>query len=81
MQTSPPSMTDLFEQLGLDSDEASIAEFIKNHQLPTEISIFNAEYWTEGQKQFLNEKIFEDDGDWSLIIDQLSQSLHEKPEV
>ena len=71
-----PRMTNLFEQLGLDSSEAAIAKFIETHQLDANTLIADADYWSDGQRQFLMEKI-KSDGEWAIIVDQLNESLHE----
>ncbi|NWK73440.1 DUF2789 domain-containing protein [Acinetobacter cumulans] len=71
-----PRMTHLFEQLGLDSSEQAIALFIATHQLNAHTKITQADYWNEGQRQFLAEKIASD-GEWAIIVDQLNESLHE----
>ena len=71
-----PRMTHLFEQLGLDASPEGIADFIQEHQLHEELSLIEAPYWTEAQRQFLFEKI-ESDGEWAIIVDQLNESLHE----
>ncbi|RKG31779.1 DUF2789 family protein [Acinetobacter tianfuensis] len=71
-----PRMTNLFEQLGLDSSEEAIALFIATHQLNAQTFIAEAEFWSEGQRQFLAEKI-QSDGEWAIIVDQLNESLHE----
>ena len=42
----------LFEQLGLPADEASIDEFTKNHQLPSEVILPDADFWNEGKALF-----------------------------
>ncbi|EZQ12183.1 MULTISPECIES: DUF2789 family protein [unclassified Acinetobacter] len=76
MLNAEPRMTNLFEQLGLDSSEQAIAEFIETHQLEAETFLTEASFWSEGQRQFLKEKLCSD-GSWALIIDQLNESLHE----
>lgn len=76
MSNVRPRMTHLFEQLGLDSSEIAIAQFIESHQLDAQILIADASFWTEGQRQFLLEKI-QSDGEWALVVDQLNESLHE----
>ena len=48
-----PRMTNLFLQLGLDASEEAIAEFIGSHQLPADVHIVDAPFWTEGQRQFI----------------------------
>ena len=71
-----PSMTDLFMQLGLESDEKSIDTFIQTHQLPADVQLRDAPYWTDSQRQFLVEQ-FKADAAWIIIVDQLNESLHE----
>jgi hypothetical protein len=74
--TVQPRMTNLFEQLGLDSSEDAIALFIVTHQLNAQTTIVEADFWTDSQRQFLAEKI-KSDGSWAIIVDQLNESLHE----
>lgn len=76
MHTPQTRMTNLFEQLGLDSSPESIENFIKNHQLEKEIPLIDAPFWNAGQRQFLEEKLRSDDP-WTTIVDQLNESLHE----
>jgi hypothetical protein len=70
------SMTDLFMQLGLASDPESIARFIHEHQLPSDVRLCDAPFWSESQRQFLLEQ-FKADASWIIIVDQLNESLHE----
>lgn len=77
MDESTPRMTNLFLQLGLDADEASIAQFIKTHQLPADVRLADAPYWNDAQRQFLAEQI-KDDAAWAIVVDQLNESLHEE---
>jgi hypothetical protein len=65
----------LFEQLGLPSDEASIHEFTRNHQLASEVILPDAKFWNEAQSTFLREHWHQDD-EWIVIIDKLNQLLH-----
>jgi len=76
MTNATPRMTNLFLQLGLDAEEQAIAQFIKDHQLPTDMHIADAPYWSEAQRQFLYEQI-QRDAAWAIVVDQLSESLHE----
>jgi len=71
-----PRMTNLFRQLGLDSDERAIAEFIRTHQLAADTRIADAAFWNIAQRQFITEYL-NADGLWSTILDQLNESLHE----
>ena len=71
-----PRMTHLFAQLGLDSSAEGIAQFIHKHQLPKDVNLMEAPYWSDAQRQFLAEKIASD-GEWAIVVDQLNESLHE----
>ena len=75
MITTEPTMTHLFQQLGLDESPQGIARFIKEHPLPTEVELVNAPYWSEAQRQLLSEQL-KADAPWALIVDQLSEALH-----
>lgn len=76
MRNAVPRMTNLFLQLGLDASEAAIADFIRTHQLPADMSLADAPYWNDAQRQFLVEQV-KADAAWAIIVDQLSESLHE----
>lgn len=76
MTQTRPRMTHLFDQLGLDSSEEAIAQFIMQHQLPAQTTITDADFWSDSQRQFLTEKI-KSDGEWAIVVDQLNESLHE----
>ncbi|MDQ8936932.1 DUF2789 family protein [Acinetobacter rudis] len=71
-----PRMTYLFEQLGLDASQEAIALFIEQHQLAAHVDILQAEFWSISQRAFLEEKMGSD-GEWTTVIDQLNESLHE----
>ncbi len=75
MITTDPTMTHLFQQLGLDDSAQAIARFIQGHQLPTGVALGDAPYWSDAQRQFLAEQL-KADAPWALIVDQLSQALH-----
>ncbi|WP_425916558.1 DUF2789 family protein [Acinetobacter sp. TSRC1-2] len=70
-----PTLELLFEQLGLPADEAAIDQFVKNHQLASEVILPDASFWSEGQSAFLREHWHQDD-EWIVIIDKLNQLLH-----
>lgn len=76
MNTAEPRMSNLFLQLGLEAGDQPIADFIRTHQLPAEVHIADAPYWNAAQRQFLCEQIKADAG-WTLVVDQLNESLHE----
>ncbi|EJV1369472.1 TPA: DUF2789 domain-containing protein [Pseudomonas aeruginosa] len=76
MDKSTPRMTNLFRQLGLDSDAESISRFIEANQLAADVRLEDAPFWTDAQRQFLAEQI-KADAAWAIVVDQLSESLHE----
>ncbi|MEQ4616946.1 MAG: DUF2789 domain-containing protein [Corticimicrobacter sp.] len=76
MDETTPRMSNLFLQLGLDASDAAIAAFIRNNQLPTDVSILDAPCWNPAQRQFLSEQL-KADAPWALIVDQLNESMHE----
>ncbi|MGM0767841.1 MAG: DUF2789 domain-containing protein [Pseudomonadota bacterium] len=75
MDTSKHTLSTLFEQLGLASDNAAIDDFIARYSpLPSEIALQDAPFWSESQAQFLEEGL-EDDSDWAEIIDELDAQM------
>jgi Protein of unknown function (DUF2789) len=72
------SMTDLFDQLGLLSSPASIAQFIaENTPLWAGTKrIDQAPFWTAAQSTFIQEKM-RDDSDWVVVIESLSARLRQ----
>lgn len=77
MELSNHPFTELFEQLGLPSDEASIVAFIETHRpLPADMRVSDATFWSSGQAQFLREGLASD-ADWAEVIDQLNLALHD----
>jgi len=78
MESSMHSLSNLFAQLGLLSDEFAIQRFIKPHSpLATNIVLSDAPFWTPAQASFLREEIL-NDSDWAEVIDQLNAKLHSK---
>jgi hypothetical protein len=66
---------ELFAQLGLDNDAASIEHFIAAHApLPTGMTLHAAPFWTPAQAAFLRESCIQD-ADWVELVDQLSVAL------
>ena len=76
MTKVPVRMTNLFLQLGLDATEEGIRQFIKQNKLADDINVLNADIWNESQRQLLTELLCSD-GEWSLVVDQLSEALRE----
>ena len=75
MITTEPRMTNLFLQLGLEATDEAIAHFIREHQLPGDVTLVGAPYWNDGQRQFLAEQL-KSDADWAIIVDELGEALH-----
>lgn len=75
MDTTTPTLTTLFEQLGLASDQQSIDIFVQQHPLQDEVKLIDAEFWTPQQAAFLKEGLRTDD-DWAPVVDELNRLLH-----
>ena len=75
MELQARSLAGLFDQLGLDSDDASIDAFVASHSLPEDVKLIDAEFWTPQQSRFLKE-VFHDDADWAPYVDELNVLLH-----
>jgi hypothetical protein len=68
-------MHDLFEQLGLPSEEADIRRFMSRQpKLPDTVRLADAPFWSASQAQFLREEILQD-ADWAEVVDQLNLAL------
>ena len=79
MDASHHTLQDLFAQLGLPDDDASIQAFIEQHRpLPMSIRIFDAPFWSVSQAALIREKLTED-ADWSVLIDTLNVQLRDHP--
>ncbi|MBL8421646.1 MAG: DUF2789 domain-containing protein [Dechloromonas sp.] len=75
METNLHSMSNLFAQLGLPSEQAAIEDFIATHRpLGDAIALYRAPFWSASQRAFLKEEII-GDTDWSAIIDELNSRL------
>ena len=75
METPIHSLTSLFDQLGLDSSNEKIKDFIRsNRPLPDGTELSNAECWNAAQASFLKQ-VKDDDADWAEIADQLDAML------
>lgn len=75
MQTPVHRFHDLFAQLGLPNDPASIGRFIASHApLAPNLKLHAAPFWTAAQSAFLREACMQD-ADWAELADQLSSAL------
>ncbi len=69
------TMTDLFDQLGLPSDEASIQIFIAQHDgVCRACGLEQASIWNESQRTFLKEAVAQD-SEWSIKAEALMAAL------
>lgn len=75
MFESQPTLELLFEQLGLEATPEAIEQFIQTHQIAAETKLHEAEFWSVGQRQFL-ESHWEKDDEWAIVVDELNQQLH-----
>jgi len=69
------SMNELFAQLGLDSSDEAIDQFIEKNQLAKEEDLIDAHIWSDNQRAFLQEEWFKDAA-WVETIDELNVRLH-----
>ncbi len=79
MEPTIHPFSELFAQLGLPNDEASIRQFIATHApLPDAMRLEDAPFWSPSQAQLLREERL-DDADWAMVVDQLNVALHAGP--
>ena len=75
MNTVPHSFNDLFEQLGLESSDVAIENFLHQQAaIPRNLALHNASIWTSAQARFLREAK-EQDAEWSYLVDELDVRL------
>ncbi len=75
MDTTAHTLTTLFDQLGLPSQDSAIEQFIAAHKpLGDDLNLLEAEFWSDGQRAFLQESLAED-SDWAEVVDQLDSLL------
>lgn len=78
METPMHSLSNLFAQLGLPTDPASIEQFIQAHRpLQAGVILCEAPFWTPAQASFLRDEML-NDADWAEVIDELNALLHGK---
>ena len=81
MDLSHHPMSELFAQLGLPDDAASIKTFIQQHRpLPMTTRLYDAPFWSPSQAALIREKLAED-ADWAVLIDTLNVQLRDHPAV
>lgn len=69
------NMNELFAQLGLNSSDEAIDQFIEKNKLAKEEKLIEADIWSDNQRAFLQEE-WEKDAAWVEIIDDLNVRLH-----
>ena len=75
MEPTVHPFSDLFAQLGLADDPASIRRFIADHApLADGLRLEEAPFWSPAQAQLLREERIED-ADWAIVVDQLNLAL------
>lgn len=75
MESPFHTVSDLFRQLGLPDDPASIEAFLARHRpLAAGTRLCDAPFWTPAQAQFLRDDI-RDDADWAVAADDLALRL------
>ncbi|HEY0288783.1 MAG TPA: DUF2789 domain-containing protein [Pseudomonas sp.] len=76
MELTTPTLKTLFEQLGLNSDQASINAFVAQHgPLPDDVKVSEADFWTPPQQKFLKSELLLD-AEWAEVVDELNVLLH-----
>lgn len=75
MDRSNHDMAGLFAQLGISNSKEEIESFIEaNRGIPVNQALADADFWSNGQAQFLQEAI-QLDSDWSEVVDSLDALL------
>lgn len=75
MESPLHPLKDLFDQLGLPSDAASIDEYIATHRPRAQgVALHDAPMWTPAQAAFLRDAI-EADADWAIPVESLTARL------
>lgn len=81
MSPASPSMTLLFEQLGLECSPQAIQAFIASHHFRTsgfDGLLQEAPFWTLSQAELLSQALA-DDSEWSGLVDRLDSALRYEP--
>ena len=81
MSPVAPTMTLLFEQLGLERSPEAIQAFIATHRFRPggyDGPIEEAPFWTRSQAELLRQALA-DDSEWSGLVDRLDSGLRQEP--
>ena len=75
METPIHTIASLFDQLGLESTDEAIEDFInRNGPLPSGVELYKADFWTGSQASFFKQMI-DEEADWAEIVDRLDAML------
>ena len=75
MESSFHRFSELFAQLGLANDPASIRAFLRSHSpLSAGTLLHEAAFWSPAQAALLREEL-QEDADWAEVVDQLNAAL------
>jgi len=75
MNLTHHSMSELFEQLGLDNSQPAIQQFLHAHPITDRsLPLAEAPFWNVQQSAFIREA-WHADSDWSYTVDQLDNLL------
>jgi hypothetical protein len=81
MELIEKCMTSLFAQLGEDSDDISIANFIELHgRMSGNTNLHDAAFWSPSQACLLRESLILDAA-WAPVVDELNSKLHYSAKV
>ncbi|MBO1516988.1 DUF2789 domain-containing protein [Psychrobacter celer] len=69
------NMNELFAQLGLDSSDEAINQFIEKNKLAKDEKLVDSDIWTDNQRMFLQEE-WKKDAAWVETIDELNVRMH-----
>lgn len=75
MEQPSHELKTLFDQLGLPSEGKDIDDFIIAHPLAPEIKLVEAGFWSDPQKELLQQWLLAD-GEEAVLVDQLNVRLH-----
>ena len=76
MDMSQHNMENLFMQMGLESNEEAIEDFMADHTLQEDEKLEDASFWSASQAAFIKECLASD-SDWAEVVDQLNVQLRQ----
>ncbi|MCH8532025.1 MAG: DUF2789 domain-containing protein [Saccharospirillum sp.] len=75
MLTEQPTMTTLFDQLGLESSDDAIERFFERYHLEAEEDVSEADFLSFEQRLALA-RMRDEDAEWAELVDTMEQLLH-----